>query len=115
MKNETINHISSECPAFAQNQCKNRHASVAKTLHWNLCKKHQLTCSIKWYKYQPERVIVNDQSKLFRDYGIRKDRVIRANRPDVTLIEKIKKKVSLIDVTVPWESRVEVKEREKMD
>ena len=37
------------------------------------------------------------------------------HRPDVTLIDKIKKKVSLIDVAIPWDTRVEEKEREKMD
>lgn len=115
IRNETINHIASECPALAQNQYKKRHDSVAKALHWSLCKKHQLPCSNKWYEHQPEGVIENDQAKVLWDYGIRTDRVIRANRPDVTLIDKVKKKVSLIDVAVPWDTRVEEKEREKID
>ena len=88
---------------------------MAKALHWSLCKKHQLSCSNKWYEHQPEGVIENDQAKILWDYGIRTDRVIRANRPDVTLIDKVKKKVSLIDVAIPWDTRVEEKEREKMD
>ena len=35
-KDETINHITNECPALAQNQYKKRHDKVARTVHWNL-------------------------------------------------------------------------------
>ncbi|XP_068222045.1 uncharacterized protein [Palaemon carinicauda] len=63
-KKETINHIASECPVLAQNQYKKRQDSVAKALYWNLCKKHQLPCSSKWYEHQPEGVIENDQAKI---------------------------------------------------
>ena len=115
VKEETINHIVSECPALAQNQYKKRHDSVAKTLHWSLCKKYQLTCSDKWYEHQPAGVAENEQAKLLWDYSIRTDRVIQAHRPDLTLIDKIANKVSLIDVAVPWDSRVEMKEREKIE
>ncbi|XP_066968151.1 uncharacterized protein [Macrobrachium rosenbergii] len=41
MKDETTNHIASECPALAQNQYKKRHDSVTKAFQWSLCKKHQ--------------------------------------------------------------------------
>ena len=53
-KDETINHIASECPALAQNQYKERHDVVARAVHWNLCKKYQLPCSNKWYEHQPQ-------------------------------------------------------------
>ena len=46
-KDETINHITSECPAFAKNQYKKRHDSVARAVHWNLCRKYQMPCSNK--------------------------------------------------------------------
>ena len=114
-KDETINHIASECPALAQNQYKKRHDTVAKALHWSLCKKYRIPCSEKWYEHQPQGVVENENAKVLWDYGIRTDRVIRAHRPDLTLIDKTEKKVSLIDVAVPWDSRVEEKEKEKME
>ena len=114
-KDETINHIVSECSALAQHQYKKRHDTVAKALHWSLCKKYQINCSDKWYEHHPEGVVENDKVKLLWDFGIRTDRVIRANRPDLTLVDKEKKEVALIDVSVPWDSRVEEKEKEKLD
>ena len=112
-KDETINHIASECPALAQNQYKKRHDTVARAVHWNLCKKYQMPCSNKWYEHQPQPVTENENAKLLWDYSIRTDRVIPAHRPDLTLVDKTINKVSLIDVAVPWDSRAEQKEQEK--
>ena len=114
-KDETINHITSECSAMAQTQYKKRHDTVARAVHWSLCKKYQMPCSNKWYEHQPETVIENDNAKLLWDFGIRTDRVIQAHRPDLTLVDKTNNKVSLIDVAVPWDSRVMQKEQEKRD
>ena len=55
------------------------------------------------------------QRKLLWDYSIKTDRVIPAHRPDLILVDKTVNKVSLIDVLVPWDSRVEQKEQEKRD
>ena len=112
-KNETINHITSEGPALAQNQYKKRHGTMAKAVHWNLCKKYQMLCSNKWYEHQPKPVTENENAKLLWYYSIRTDRVIPAHRPDLTLVDRAGNKVSLIDVMVPWDSRAEQKEQEK--
>ena len=106
-KDETINHTTIECPALAQNQYKKRHDTVAKAVHWNLCKKYQMPCSNKRYEHQPQPVTENEIAKLLWDYSIRTDRVIPAHRPDLTLVNKTINKVSLIDVAVPWDSRGE--------
>ena len=77
-KDETINHITSECPALAQNQYKERHDTVARAVHWSLCKKYQMPCSNKWYEHQPQPVTETENAKLLWDYSIRTDRVIPA-------------------------------------
>ena len=51
-KDKTINCIASEYPTSAQNQYKKRHDTVARAVHWNLCKKYQIPCSNKWYEHQ---------------------------------------------------------------
>ena len=88
---------------------------MAKALHWSICKKYNLPSNNKWYEHLPEKVVENEEAKLLWDYSIQTDRVIQARRPDLTLVDKNKKSVSLIDVSVPWDSRVEEKEREKVD
>ena len=114
-KDETINHITSECPALTQNQHKKRHDTVARAVHWNLCKKYQMPCSNKLYEHQPQPVTENENAKFLWDYSIRTDRVIQAHRPDLTLVDKTNNKVSIIDIAVPWDSRAEQKEQEERD
>ena len=63
-KDETINHIASECPALAQNQYKKRHDTVARAVSWNLCKKYQMPRSNNCYEHQPQPVTENENAKL---------------------------------------------------
>ena len=114
-KMETINHIISECPALAQNEYKRRHDTVAKALHWKISKEYNIPCSEKWYNHVPEKVIENDKAKLLWDYDVRTDHVIQARRPDIILINKEHQKVSLIDIAIPWDTRVKDKKREKIE
>ena len=57
----------------------------------------------------------NENAKLLWDYSIRTGRVIPAHQPDFTLVDKTIIEVSLINVVVPWVSRLEQKEQEKRD
>ena len=114
-KVETINHIISECPALAQREYKGRHDTVAKALHWKICKEYHLPSAEKWYNHTPEKVLENEEIKILWDYDVRTDHVIQARRPDLILVQKGTNKVSLIDVAVPWDSRVEDKSKEKIE
>ena len=92
-KDETINHIASECPILAQNQFKKRHDTVARAVHWNLCKKYQMPCSNRCYEHQSQPVAENENATLLCDYSIRTNRVIPVHRPDLTLVDKTNNKV----------------------
>ena len=39
-KDKTIDHVASKCPSLAQNQYKKRLDTMARAVHWNLCKKY---------------------------------------------------------------------------
>ena len=41
-RDETINHIISECSKLAQKEYKARHDWVGKVIHWEMCKKFQI-------------------------------------------------------------------------
>ena len=80
-----------------------------------MCKKYQIPCSNKWYEHQPQPVAENENAKLLLDYSIRTDRVIQAYRPDLSSIDKTNNKVLQIDFAVPWDSRAEQKEQDKIN
>ena len=94
-RDETINHIISECSKLAQREYKARHDWVGKVIHWAMCKKFKFDHTNKWYMPNPAPVLENDSHKLLWDFNIQTDHVISAGRPDLIIIKKKKKKKNL--------------------
>ena len=116
-RDETINHIISECSKLAQREYKARHDWVGKGIHWEMCKKFKFDHTNKWYMHNPAPVLENDSHKLLWDFDIQTDHLIPARRPDLIMINKKKKKrtCKIVDFTVPADHRIKLKECEKKD
>ena len=67
-RDETINHIISECSKLAQKECKTRHNWVGKVIHWEMCKKFRFDHTNKWYMHNPAPVLEIDTHKLLWDF-----------------------------------------------
>ena len=61
---KTVNNVACECSKLAQRDNKLEHESVAKAVHWNLCKKFDLECKGKWYEHEPDKVIESTKVKI---------------------------------------------------
>ena len=59
-RDETINHIISECSKLAQKENKARHDWVGKVIHWDMCMKFKFDHTNKWYMHNPAPVLEND-------------------------------------------------------
>ena len=82
-RDETINHIISECSKLAQREYKARH-------DWEMCKKFKLDHTNKWYMHNLAPVLENDSHKLLWGFNIQTDHLIPARRPDLIIINKKK-------------------------
>ena len=91
-RDETINHIISECSKLAQKEYKATHDWVGKVIHWEMCRKFQFDHANKWYMRNPAPVLENDTHKLLSDFNIQTDHLIPGRRPDLIIITKKKKK-----------------------
>ena len=49
------------------------------------------------------------------DFSIQTDHVIEAQRPDLAVVDKNRRTCKIIDFVVPGNSRIEEKEKEKME
>ena len=115
-RNETINHIISECSKLAQKEYKTRHDRVSKVIHWEMCKKFKFDPKNKWYMHNPASTLENYTHKLQWDFDIHTDHLISANRPDLTIInKKIKRLCKIVDFAVPADKWIKLKECEKKD
>ena len=69
-RDETINHIISECTKLAQKEHKSGHDRVGKVIHWEMCKKFQFDHTNKWYMHNSASVLENDTHKLLWGFDI---------------------------------------------
>ena len=91
-RDETINHIISECSKLAQKEHKAKHDWVGKVIHWEMCRTFQFDHTNKCYMHNPAPVLENDSHKLPWNFYIQTDHLIPARRPDLIIINKKKKK-----------------------
>ena len=101
---------------LAQKQYKDwRHDVIGKIIHWELCKLNNLPHSEKWYEHKPEPVTECDSVKILWDFKIQTDKVISHNKPDILVFDKQSRDLMIIDVTCPFDTRIQEKEREKIE
>ena len=67
-KDETANHIISECSKLVQKEYKTRHDWMRKVIHWELYKKFRFDHTEKWYKDKLESVMENETHKTLWDF-----------------------------------------------
>ena len=114
VKDETVGHLLCECSKMAQIQYKHRHDNVARIVHWAIAKQRGLEVEEKWYEHKPEPVIENANIKMLWDFTIQTDREIEARRPDIVLLNRKKNECIVIDIAVPADANIAVKEIEKI-
>ena len=112
---ETGDHIVSGCEVLAKTEYISRHNNAAAYLHWSICKDHDLKITDKWYKHTPETVIHNKDNNLtiMWDMPVNTDRTITENRPDISVKDSVNSTCKLIDMTVPSDRSIALKEIEK--
>ena len=110
-KDETINHIISECSKLALKEYKARHDWVGKVIHWEMCRKFQFDHTNKWYMHHPAPVLENDSHKLLWDFNIQTDHLIPVRRPDLIIINKRKRICKNVDFAIPADQRINLKDK----
>ena len=79
-----------------------------------LCQKYSLDCCAWWWKHEPPPIVENEQVRILWDFNIFCDYNISARRPDLTVVDKLKNLVALVDVSIPADTRISEKEEEKI-
>ena len=112
---ESIDHVVSGCSKLSQKEYKRRHDNLEKVVHWKLTRKCNFEAGNKWYEHDPERVLENESYKILWDSSIQTDHVIEARRPDLVVVDKKERICKIIDFAVPGDSRIEEKEKDKIE
>ena len=113
---ESVSHILTGCSALAQTKYLERHNHALNILFFEVLRSLNITeKSLPWYSpIKPKPVYENEQTVAYWDVPLFADQTtVLANRIDVTVVDKVKKEVLLIEMTCPWVENREKKSAEK--
>ena len=114
-RDETNNHIISECSKLAQKEYKTRHDWLGKIIHKEMCKKFKFDHTNEYYRHNPAYVLENDAHKLLWNFDIQTDYQISARTPDLIIIKKKKRIWKIVDFAVSVDHRIKLKESQKKE
>ena len=113
-RGESITHLTTECKKLAQKEYKPRHANITGIVHLELCQKFGLVGEVKWYNHKTAGVVENGRVKILWDFNIQTDHAIQHRRADIVVLYKNERKCYLIDIAVPGDKWIDLKEQEKI-
>ena len=62
-----------------------------------------------------QSVLENEDYKILWDFSIQTDHVIETRRADLLVVDKKKRSCKIIDIAVPGDSKIEEKEKDKIE
>ena len=109
---ETIQHLLNGCSSLAATEYKARHRKI---LHQEIVQKmlKRTGPKIPYYRYEPETITENKDYKIYWDRTIRTDKEETHNRPDIVVLDKVKKRVQLVDIAIPLSANMQRTYNEK--
>ena len=87
---------------------------MKKVTHWELSKKSIFDHISKWYMHKPESVLTNETYKKIRNLEVQMDHLISFGQPYLLIVNK-KWTLRIVDLAVPVDHRVKLKESKKSD
>ena len=112
---ESIDHVVSGCSKLAQKKYKRSYDNLGKIVHWKIARKCNFEAGEKWYEHEPGSVLEDEDYEILWDFSTQTDHLIEARRPYLVVVDKKERSCKIIDFAVPGLSRIEEKEKDKIE
>ena len=114
---ETVAHLVSACSELCQSEYLTRHNKMGLRVYWQLCHKYNIKCSGKWFEESPEKVRISEcgNFEIWWDRAVETQNKVDHNKPDVVVIDRLKRTWTIIDFSVPCDRNIIKKEKEKIE
>ena len=85
-------------------------------VYWELCRKYGIKYAGVCYKKVPDEVRVSEDGKveIWWYRSVKTTRKLEHNRPDITVLDRVARKWTFVDFSVPWDKNVINKKDEKI-
>ena len=114
---ENVQHIIAGCEKLAGDEYLKRHNKALSIFAFEMGKKCGLITDIlKWYKFKWEenKVLENYEWKILWEFQYHGRKENANRRPDLTIENKLEKKIWIYDMACPMENNLEKKRNEKL-
>ena len=114
---ESVGHVASGCGGLAQKEYRRRHDRMGLRVYWELCRKYGIKSADVWYKEVPDEVRMSEDGnvEIWWDRSVEAPRKLEHNRPDITVLDRVARRWTFVDFSVPWDKNVVSKEDEKIN
>lgn len=110
-RNDSITHLIAGCKKLSQKEYRQWQEKIARIPHLKLCQNFGLADEVKWYNQKLEGVLENDVVKILWHFNIQTNHVIQNRRPDMVRLYRLEGKCYLINIVVPGDKRVQLKQQ----
>jgi hypothetical protein len=100
LRKETAEHVLSVCPHWRPSLMVKRHNSVALSLYNRIC--IETGFQTRHYNQTVEGVRSTEKYDLYWDHPIITVKKLKHNRPDIVLIDKERKRIFIVEISVSW-------------
>ncbi|KAG0436791.1 Retrovirus-related Pol polyprotein from type-1 retrotransposable element R2 [Dictyocoela muelleri] len=111
--NVCVDHLATCCKSLVRFKYSDRHDQMLKCLHLFLCNKYKITKLNKISLHKLEKVVKNEMVEIRCDMQIETKNKVRYNKPDILVIDKFNKKITIVELGVTSPELIYVTESEK--
>ncbi len=113
---ETVGHLVSACEKLLHKDYKRRHDRMGLRVYWELCGKYGIRRSNRWFEETPDAIRTSQDGmyEIWWDKKVITAKVLEHNRPDVVVVDKDKKRWTMVDFAVPFDKNVASTEQDKI-
>ena len=112
----TVDHLATRCDRMLYHDYTRRHNEVVKCLHMLMSNKYEIAPKprkrIRGYSVQD--IMSNDRVEIRVDTRIKTTGKISHDRPDIMVLDKVKREITLIEVGITNQDSLITVETEKM-
>lgn len=117
-KAKTVDHMASQCDRMLSHDYMRRHDEALKAIHLMLCRQYGITKNKKIRNHTVQEHVATDRVEIRLDSRIQGAIKVKYNKPDIFVLDKLKKEILIIEVGITSFDNlrtVEVEKRHKYD
>ncbi len=111
---KSVDHLATRCDKMLGHDYMRRHNEIVKCIHLLLCKRFNIKSSSKLRNHSVQQTCSNQNVEIRVDTTIKTDVKVKYNKPDILVINKKDKLITIVEIGVTSLDNLQQVESEKL-